>query len=67
MSDPIQAPLEAGHDYQLARLLGCDVDEVRRERTEAFRTIQMQMRQRGYEVPDDLTEFAEWCKFLLNE
>ncbi len=64
MAEPV---LEASHDYALAKLLGCSVDSVREERSAAFTTLQARMREKGYDVPDDLTEFAEWCKGILRD
>jgi hypothetical protein len=59
MTEPV---LEASYDYELAKTLGCSVDTVRLERREGYVTLQKRMRARGHNVPDDLTEFAAWCR-----
>lgn len=54
--------LEMSYDYGLAKILGCSVDTLRRERRAAYATLQKRIRARGHNVPDDLTEFAAWCR-----
>lgn len=58
--------LERKHDYRLAKLLGCSVDDVRDERTAAYATLQRRMREKGHTVPDDLTDFADWVVEVLS-
>lgn len=60
-------PMEYHTDPMLAQLLDCSISTVQIERTRAYVAIQNGMRERGHSVPDDLTEFAEWCCKLIRE
>lgn len=59
LAEPV---LEMAHDYRLAKELGCSVDTVRKERLAGYKILQTKMRAKGHQVPDDLTEFAAWCR-----